>query len=206
MSLLERRRINLKKGVRIMCKENQNEMVNEETLEEQEVEVVEEENTKTQDNPLEAELESLNKRYMLLLADFDNFKRRTQVEKAQIYELGNEALIKSLLPGLDAFDMAFKALPENLEEPLKSFAVGMEAVYKKFRDSLEANGVTEIEALGKIYDPVYHEAVMTVEDSSVENDTIIDVLQKGYQLKDKVIRPSVCRVAVHLWIPLRLSE
>ncbi len=195
MSLLERRRINLKKGVRIMCKENQNEMVNEETLEEQEVEVVEEENTKTQDNPLEAELESLNKRYMLLLADFDNFKRRTQVEKAQIYELGNEALIKSLLPGLDAFDMAFKALPENLEEPLKSFAVGMEAVYKKFRDSLEANGVTEIEALGKIYDPVYHEAVMTVEDSSVENDTIIDVLQKGYQLKDKVIRPSVCRVA-----------
>ena len=73
MSLLERRRINLKKGVRIMCKENQNEMVNEETLEEQEVEVVEEENTKTQDNPLEAELESLNKRYMLLLADFDNF-------------------------------------------------------------------------------------------------------------------------------------
>ena len=195
MSLLERRRINLKKGVRIMCKENQNEMVNEETLEEQEVEVVEEENTKTQDNPLETELESLNKRYMLLLADFDNFKRRTQVEKAQIYELGNEALIKSLLPGLDAFDMAFKALPENLEEPLKSFAVGMEAVYKKFRDSLEANGVTEIEALGKIYDPVYHEAVMTVEDSSVENDTIIDVLQKGYQLKDKVIRPSVCRVA-----------
>ena len=195
MSLLERRRINLKKGVRIMCKENKNEMVNEETLEEQEVEVVEEENTKTQDNPLEAELESLNKRYMLLLADFDNFKRRTQVEKAQIYELGNEALIKSLLPGLDAFDMAFKALPENLEEPLKSFAVGMEAVYKKFRDSLEANGVTEIEALGKIYDPVYHEAVMTVEDSSVENDTIIDVLQKGYQLKDKVIRPSVCRVA-----------
>ena len=195
MSLLERRRINLKKGVRIMCKENQNEMVNEETLEEQEVEVVEEENTKTQDNPLEAELESLNKRYMLLLADFDNFKRRTQVEKAQIYELGNEALIKSLLPGLDAFDMAFKALPENLEEPLKSFAVGMEAVYKKFRDSLEANGVTEIEALGKIYDPVYHEAVMTVEDSSVENDTIVDVLQKGYQLKDKVIRPSVCRVA-----------
>ena len=178
-----------------MCKENQNEMVNEETLEEQEVEVVEEENTKTQDNPLEAELESLNKRYMLLLADFDNFKRRTQVEKAQIYELGNEALIKSLLPGLDAFDMAFKALPETLEEPLKSFAVGMEAVYKKFRDSLEANGVTEIEALGKIYDPVYHEAVMTVEDSSVENDTIIDVLQKGYQLKDKVIRPSVCRVA-----------
>lgn len=195
MSLLERRRINLKKGVRIMCKENQNEMVNEETLEEQEVEVVEEENTKTQDNPLEAELESLNKRYMLLLADFDNFKRRTQVEKAQIYELGNEALIKSLLPGLDAFDMAFKALPENLEEPLKSFAVGMEAVYKKFRDSLEANGVTEIEALGKIYNPVYHEAVMTVEDSSVENDTIVDVLQKGYQLKDKVIRPSVCRVA-----------
>lgn len=178
-----------------MCKENQNEMVNEETLEEQEVEVVEEENTKTQDNPLEAELESLNKRYMLLLADFDNFKRRTQVEKAQIYELGNEALIKSLLPGLDAFDMAFKALPENLEEPLKSFAVGMEAVYKKFRDSLEANGVTEIEALGKLYDPVYHEAVMTVEDSSVENDTIIDVLQKGYQLKDKVIRPSICRVA-----------
>lgn len=178
-----------------MCKENQNEMVNEETLEEQEVEVVEEENTKTQDNPLEAELESLNKRYMLLLADFDNFKRRTQVEKAQIYELGNEALIKSLLPGLDAFDMAFKALPENLEEPLKSFAVGMEAVYKKFRDSLEANGVTEIEALGKIYNPVYHEAVMTVEDSSVENDTIVDVLQKGYQLKDKVIRPSVCRVA-----------
>ena len=70
MSLLERRRINLKKGVRIMCKENQNEMVNEETLEEQEVEVVEEENTKTQDNPLEAELESLNKRYMLLLADY----------------------------------------------------------------------------------------------------------------------------------------
>ena len=183
-----------------MCKENQNETLEEATLEENNAEVLEEsvggeEGSEAQKNPLEEELESLNKRYMLLLADFDNFKRRTQVEKAQIYELGNEALIKSLLPGLDAFDMAFKALPENLEEPLKSFAVGMEAVYKKFRDSLEANGVTEIEALGKIYDPVYHEAVMTVEDSSVENDTIIDVLQKGYQLKDKVIRPSICRVA-----------
>lgn len=188
------------KGVKIMCKENQNETLEEATLEENNAEVLEEsvggeEGSEVQKNPLEEELESLNKRYMLLLADFDNFKRRTQVEKAQIYELGNEALIKSLLPGLDAFDMAFKALPENLEEPLKSFAVGMEAVYKKFRDSLEANGVTEIEALGKIYDPVYHEAVMTVEDNSVENDTIIDVLQKGYQLKDKVIRPSVCRVA-----------
>lgn len=178
---------------------NEEKEVSQEVLEEKEESLTEEaevlEETVEEVNPLKEELEALNKRYMLLLADFDNFKRRTQTEKAQIYELGNEALIKALLPGLDAFDMAFKALPEEVEEPLKSFVVGMEAVHKKLMDALAQNGVKEIEALGKIYDPTYHEAIMTVEDSSVENDTIIDVLQKGYQLKEKVIRPSICRVA-----------
>lgn len=166
----------------------------EEVKEEEKIEVLEEE-ALIDENPLKEELEALNKRYMLLLADFDNFKRRTQSEKAQIYELGNETLIKTLLPGLDAFDMAFKALPKEVEEPLKSFVVGMEAVYKKLMDALVQSGLKEIEALGKIYDPTYHEAIMTVEDNSVADDTIIDVLQKGYQLKDKVIRPSICRVA-----------
>lgn len=182
------------KGVRHLS--NEEKEVSQEVVEEQEAETVEVlEEEKEKENPLEAELEALNKRYMLLLADFDNFKRRTQTEKAQIYELGNESLIKALLPGLDAFDMAFKALPETLEEPLKSFALGMEAVHKKLLDALFQNGLSEIEALGKPYDPNYHEAIMTVEDDSIPDDTIIDVLQKGYQLKEKVIRPSICRVA-----------
>lgn len=157
------------------------------------VEVVEEKETEA--NPLAEELEALNKRYMLLLADFDNYKRRTQTEKAKIYETGNMELVKELLPVLDSFDMAFANLPENIEEPLASFLTGMEGVRKQLMDALEKEGLAEVAAMGEIYDPVCHEAIMMVDDASVPDQTIIDVLRTGYRFKDQVIRPTVCRVA-----------
>lgn len=137
----------------------------------------------------------LEKRYLRLLADFDNHKRRTVKEKEDIYQYANGRLIEDLLPTLDAFDLALAALPEEKDEALASFAEGMSAISRKLFEALEKHGLTRIQAVGEIYDPHYHEAIMMVEDDSVPPQTIIDELRAGYKLKDRVLRPTVCRVA-----------
>lgn len=134
-------------------------------------------------------------RYLRLLADFDNYKRRTQREKAEIYQYANESLIKDLLPVLDAFDMALQTAPAEDDETHKSVMAGLEQIQRQLLSVLEGAGLSRIAGAGEPYDPVYHEAIMVVDDAEAPANTIIDELRAGYQFKDKVLRPTVCRVS-----------
>lgn len=136
--------------------------------------------------------EELNKRYLRLLADFDNYKRRTSNEKDDIYKYGAMNLIKGLLPVLDSFELALKNAPSD--EAALAYHDGFEKIWRQLMDNLGKEGLERIEALGKEYDPNFHEAIMVVEDDSQPANTVVDELRAGYQFKDKVLRPTVCRV------------
>ena len=153
-----------------------------------EPEVVEE--SKAEDSAYD----ELNKRYLRLLADFDNYKRRTSSEKDDIYKYGAMNLIKELLPVLDSFELALKNPPADAIESVKAYQDGFEKVQRQLVDNLGKAGLERIEALGKEYDPNFHEAIMVVDDDSQPANTVIDELRAGYKFKDKVIRPTVCRV------------
>ena len=153
-----------------------------------EPEVVEE--SKAEDSAYD----ELNKRYLRLLADFDNYKRRTSSEKDDIYKYGAMNLIKELLPVLDSFELALKNPPADAIESVKAYQDGFEKVQRQLVDNLGKAGLERIEALGKEYDPNIHEAIMVVDDDSQPANIVIDELRAGYKFKDKVIRPTVCRV------------
>lgn len=153
-----------------------------------EPEVVEE--SKAEDSAYD----ELNKRYLRLLADFDNYKRRTSSEKDDIYKYGAMNLIKELLPVLDSFELALKNPPADAIESVKAYQYGFEKVQRQLVDNLGKAGLERIEALGKEYDPNFHEAIMVVDDDSQPANIVIDELRAGYKFKDKVIRPTVCRV------------
>ena len=153
-----------------------------------EPEVVEE--SKAEDSAYD----ELNKRYLRLLADFDNYKRRTSSEKDDIYKYGAMNLIKELLPVLDSFELALKNTPADAIESVKAYQDGFEKVQRQLVDNLGKAGLERIEALGKEYDPNFHEAIMVVDDDSQPANIVIDELRAGYKFKDKVIRPTVCRV------------
>ncbi|MEE0229692.1 MAG: nucleotide exchange factor GrpE [Peptococcaceae bacterium] len=163
----------------------QNETTPEEVVE---PEVVEE--SKAEDSAYD----ELNKRYLRLLADFDNYKRRTSSEKDDVYKYGAMNLIKELLPVLDSFELALKNPPADAIESVKAYQDGFEKVQRQLVDNLGKAGLERIEALGKEYDPNFHEAIMVVDDDSQPANTVIDELRAGYKFKDKVIRPTVCRV------------
>lgn len=137
----------------------------------------------------------LENRYIRLLADFDNYKRRTQREKADIYQYANESLIKEILPVLDAFDMALQTAPSSDDDSHNSVMTGLEQIQRQLMTVLEGAGLSRIAGLGESYDPVYHEAIMVDENADAPANTIIDELRAGYQFKDKVLRPTVCRVS-----------
>lgn len=162
---------------------------NQENAEEQKNE--EQTETKTEEKPEEKkEDEDLNTRYMRLMADFQNFRRRTEKEKSDIYAYGNEKLVADLLPVLDNFERALAAAAEG-----DKFAEGMQLIYKQMVDVLVKNKVEEIKAEGQVFDPNLHNAVMRQAKEGAESDTIITVLQKGYTLNGKVVRPSTVIVA-----------
>jgi len=119
-------------------------------------------------------------------ADLVNYKKRAQQEKRETAEFGNSMLILNLLTVMDDLDRAFVSLPSRLSR--STWAQGMKLIYDKFRGILEAQGVTEIEAKGKPFDPRLHQAVMRREG---EEDIVIEEVQKGYKLKDRVVRASV---------------
>jgi len=133
----------------------------------------------------------LNDKYMRLMAEYQNYRTRTAKEKTDIYAHANEKFAGELLSVIDNFERAMAAKAEN-----DKFAEGMELILKQLLDVLTKNGVSEIEALGKPFDPNFHNAVMT-EDAGegVESGTITKVLQKGYVLNSKVIRPAMVAVA-----------
>ncbi len=134
--------------------------------------------------------EQESERYMRLMAEFQNFKRRAAREKSDIHAYANEKIIGELLPVLDNFERALDTKSEDVE----GYAKGMELIFTQFRTALEHAGLAEIPAMGEEFDPNVHNAVMTEDSEEIEDNHISKVLQKGYKLNDKVIRPSMVAV------------
>ena len=148
----------------------------------------EEEKPEEKEEPSAEEQES--ERYMRLMAEFQNFKRRAAREKSDIHAFANERIVGDLLPVLDNFERALDTETEDLE----AYAKGMQLIFEQLKTALDKAGLKEIEALGLDFDPNVHNAVMTDNTEEYENDKISKVLQKGYKLNDKVIRPSMVAV------------
>ena len=137
----------------------------------------------------EEKLKAESERYLRLSADFANYKKRTDVEKADIYKYANEDLVKKLLPIIDDFDRALAHI-ENKEGVIE----GIDLIITKLKTMLKNDGLEEIEALGADFDPNFHYAVAMEENSDFESQKVCEVLQKGYMLKSKVIRPAMVKV------------
>ena len=134
--------------------------------------------------------EQESERYMRLMAEFQNFKRRAAREKSDIHAYANEKIIGELLPVLDNFERALDTKSEDVE----GYAKGMELIFTQLRTALEHAGLAEIPAMGEEFEPNVHNAVMTEDSEEIEDNHISKVLQKGYKLNDKVIRPSMVAV------------
>lgn len=138
-------------------------------------------------------IEELTDRLKRTMAEFDNFRKRTEKEKSAMYEIGAKDIIEKILPVVDNFERGLAAIPEDAKET--AFAEGMEKIYKQFMKTLEEIGVTPIEAVGKEFDPNFHNAVMHVEDENFGENVISMELQKGYLYRDSVVRHSMVQVA-----------
>ena len=138
-------------------------------------------------------IEELTDRLTRQMAEFDNFRKRTEKEKSQMYEIGAKDIIEKILPVVDNFERGIAAVPED--EKSNPFAEGMEKIYKQLMTTLEEVGVKPIEAVGKEFDPDFHNAVMHVEDEEVGENIITEEFQKGYLYRDSVVRHSMVKVA-----------
>ena len=139
--------------------------------------------------------EDLQLQYLRLAADFQNYRRRTEKEKSDIYAFANEKFATELLEVIDNFERAMAAKDPDADDKFDKFAEGMELILKQLKGVLDKNHITEIEAEGKPFDPNFHNAVLTEAAEDAESGTVTKVLQKGYQLNGKVIRPSMVAVA-----------
>lgn len=139
------------------------------------------------------QIEELTDRLRRQMAEFDNFRKRTDKEKSQMYDMGATGVIEKLLPVIDSFERGLAAVPE--EEKGSGFAEGMDKIYRQLMTMLGEAGVTPIETEGKEFDPNLHNAVMHVEDESLGENVIAEELQKGYLYKDTVVRHSMVKVA-----------
>ena len=144
-------------------------------------------------DPKDAQIEELQDRLKRQMAEFDNFRKRTEKEKAAMYEIGAKDIIEKILPVLDNFERGLAAVPEDEKD--SSFAEGIEKIYKQFVKTLEDAGVESIEAVGKQFDPNLHNAVMHVEDEKYGENEIAMELQKGYKYRGSVVRHSMVQVA-----------
>lgn len=143
------------------------------------------------------QLEEEKNRYVRLLADFSNYKKRAAAEREEILKFSNEAFVMALLPTLDNFDRALSAAQNHSSEAangLEELVKGVALIKKQLEDSLERLGVKPIEAMGKPFDPHFHEAIMKRE-SDAPHDQIIEVVQKGYLFHNKVVRPAMVIVS-----------
>ncbi len=149
----------------------------------------EEEAKKAEEAAKKAE-EAESERYMRLMAEFQNFKKRVAKEKSDIHAYANEKIVGELLPVLDNFE---RALESEGGDP-EAYAKGMQLIFEQLKKALENAGLAEIKAMDEEFDPNVHNAVMTESIEDKEDGTVTKVFQKGYTLKDKVIRPSMVAV------------
>lgn len=148
---------------------------------------------KKKKDPKDTQIEELTDRLKRTMAEFDNFRKRTEKEKAAMYEIGAKSVIEKMLPVVDNFERGLTMISE--EEKGTSFAEGMDKIYKQLIKNLEEIGVKPIDAVGKPFDPNFHNAVMHVEDEELGENVVAEEFQKGYLYRESVVRHSMVKVA-----------
>lgn len=143
----------------------------------------------------EAEIKDLKDKYLRALADMDNFRKRVEREKAELFNYGLTNFLKELLPIMDTLESAVTEAQKSGNNR-EAIVEGIKLILSKFQSTLKKHGVTEIEALNKPFDPAYHEALAQTERADVEPMTVVEELEKGYILKGRILRPSKVIVAV----------
>ena len=138
------------------------------------------------------QIEELNDRLKRQMAEFENFRKRSEKEKSQMFDMGAKTIVEKILPLIDNFERGLAAVPDDKKDD--SFITGMDKVYKQMLTELEAAGVKPIECVGQEFDPDFHNAVMQVENDELESGTVAQELQKGYMYKDSVVRHSMVSV------------
>ena len=139
------------------------------------------------------QIAELNDKVLRQMAEFENFRKRTEKEKAAMFEIGAKSIVEKLLPVIDNFERGLAALSE--EEKSSGFAQGVEMIYKQLLTELGEAGVTPIEAVGKEFNPDFHNAVMHIEDENFGENIVAEEFQKGYMYKESVVRHSMVKVA-----------
>ena len=139
------------------------------------------------------QIEELTDKVKRQMAEFDNFRKRTEKEKSQMYDMGAKTIVEKILPVIDNFERGLAAVPEDNKED--AFVVGMDKIYRQMLTVLEEVGVKPIEAVGAEFDPNFHNAVMHVEDETLGENVVAEELQKGYMYRDTVVRHSMVKVA-----------
>ena len=139
------------------------------------------------------QIEELTDKVKRQMAEFDNFRKRTEKEKSQMYDMGAKTIVEKILPVIDNFERGLAAVPENNKED--AFVVGMDKIYRQMLTVLEEAGVKPIEAVGAEFDPNFHNAVMHVEDEELGENVVAEEFQKGYMYRDSVVRHSMVKVA-----------
>ena len=148
---------------------------------------------KEKKDPRDEKIEELNDKVLRQMAEFENFRRRTDKEKSQMFEIGAKSIVEKLLPVIDNFERGLAAVSE--EEKETGFVQGMDKVYKQLLTGLAKAGVTPIEAVGAEFNPEFHNAVMHIEDENFGENIVAEEFQKGYMYKDSVVRHSMVKVA-----------
>ncbi|BFH67667.1 MAG: nucleotide exchange factor GrpE [Paenibacillus dendritiformis] len=140
-----------------------------------------------------AQAEELQQRLLRAQADFDNFRRRTMKEKEELAQYASSKLVTQLLPVLDNFERALAAAQTGSEE--QSFVKGVDMIFRQFMQVLEQEGVKAMNAVGEPFNPEFHQAIMQVESEEHEEGIVVEEVQKGYMLKDRVLRPAMVKVS-----------
>ena len=170
-----------------------------ETVEAEEAEATEETTgkkffgKKNKKDKKDEKIEELTDKVIRQMAEFDNFRKRTEKEKSQMYEIGAKDIIEKILPVIDNFERGLSVVAEDKKED--SFVQGMEMIYKQLMTTLEGAGVKAIEAVGQEFNPDFHNAVMHVEDDEVGESIVVDEFQEGYMYRETVVRYSMVKVA-----------
>ena len=148
---------------------------------------------KKEKDPRDQKIEDLTDQLKRTMAEFDNFRKRTEKEKSAMFEMGAKDILEKILPVVDNFERGLAAIPEEAKDG--SFAKGMEMIYKQLIMMLEDLGMTPIESVCKEFDPNFHKAVMHVDDENLGENVVASELQKGYMYRNSVLRHSMVQVA-----------
>ncbi len=170
------------------------ENLEQEVEENQESEVIEPEmNEESELESLQKQVDELENKYLRTQAEYDNFRRRTREERSADAKYRSQKLAEELLPAIDNFERALAVQSDH--EEVNSLLTGMEMVYRQLKDALAKEGIEEVGAQGEEFNPHLHQAVMQVESDEYDSDVIVEVLQKGYKLNERVLRPAMVKVS-----------